>query len=128
MNIEPEKIDNYLNAYKKTLSLEGDFEINNGSEVRLVDIIEDKKASVQQKIEYESMKKEVVSLLNSLKDREQKVILLHFGLDGQEKQTLEEIGRIYGVTKECIRQTETRALNKLRNDSMSLNLLQTYVY
>ena len=74
------------------------------------------------------MKKEVVSLLNSLKDREQKVILLHFGLDGQEKQTLEEIGRIYGVTKECIRQTETRALNKLRNDSMSLNLLQTYVY
>ncbi len=128
MNIEPEKIDNYLNAYKKTLSLEGDFEINNGSEVRLVDIIEDKKASVQQKIEYESMKKEVVSLLNNLKDREQKVILLHFGLNGQEKQTLEEIGRIYGVTKECIRQTETRALNKLRNDSMSLNLLQTYVY
>ncbi|MBQ4123298.1 RNA polymerase sigma factor RpoD/SigA [bacterium] len=128
MNIEPEKIDNYLNAYKKTLSLEGDFEINNGSEVRLIDIIEDKKTSIQEKIEYDSMKKEVVSLLMNLKEREQNVILLHFGLDGKEKQTLEEIGKIYGVTKECIRQTEARALNKLRNEALSADLLSTYVY
>lgn len=128
MNIAPEKIDNYLNAYKKTLSLEGDFEIKNGSEVRLIDIIEDKKTSVQQRIEYDSMKKQIVSLLNNLKEREQNVILLHFGLDGKEKQTLEEIGKMYGVTKECIRQTEVRALNKLKNDSLSLDLLDTYIY
>ena len=56
------------------------------------------------------LKKEVVKLLNNLKDREQKVITLRFGLDVEEKQTLEEIGKIYGVTKECIRQTEIRAL------------------
>ena len=127
MNIEPEKIDNYLNAYKKTLSLEADYAVNNGSEVRLSDIIEDKRASVQGKIEYESMKKEVVSLLNTLKDREQNVIIMRFGLGESEKQTLEEIGKIYGVTKECIRQTEARALNKLRNVENTLSLFENYV-
>ena len=127
MNIEPEKIDNYLNAYKKTLSLEADYAMNNASEVKLADIIEDKRASVQGKIEYESMKKEVVSLLNTLKDREQKVIIMRFGLDEGEKQTLEEIGKIYGVTKECIRQTEARALNKLRNAENTLSLFENYV-
>ncbi|MBQ3641492.1 RNA polymerase subunit sigma, partial [bacterium] len=84
--------------------------------------------SVQAEIEYEAMKKDVVKLLTGLKDREQKVILFRFGLDGREKQTLEEIGKFYGVTKECIRQTESRALNKLRNNKQSLELLTSYVY
>ena len=127
MNMDASKINNYLNAYKKTLSLEGDFEMQNGSEVKLIDIIEDKKSSVQAEIEYESMKKDIVNLLNGLKEREQKVITLRFGLDGMQKQTLEEIGKIYGVTKECIRQTESRALNKLKNN-LSLSLLMDYVY
>ena len=127
MNMDESKINNYLNAYKKTLSLEGDFEMQNGSEVKLIDIIEDEKSSVQAEIEYESMKKDVVNLLNGLKEREQKVITLRFGLDGMQKQTLEEIGKLYGVTKECIRQTESRALNKLKNN-LSLNLLMDYVY
>lgn len=128
MNIEPEKINNYLNAYKKTLSLEGDFEVNNGSEVKLIDIIEDKNVSVQKEIEYESMKKEVVSMLNKLKDREQNVLIMRFGLCEKQKQTLEEIGKVFGVTKECIRQTEARALNKLKTDSFSINLLETYLH
>lgn len=127
MNMDADKIDNYLNAYKKTLSLEGDYEMQNGSEVKLIDIIEDKKSSVQADIEYESMKRDVVKMLNGLKDREQKVITMRFGLNGVEKQTLEEIGRLYGVTKECIRQTESRALNKLKNNN-SLSLLLDYVY
>ena len=116
MNIDSGKINNYLNAYKKSLSLEGDYELNNGSEVKLADIIEDEKSSVSKEIEYNSIKKEVVKLLSALKEREQKVITLRFGLLGGEKQTLEEIGRLYGVTKECIRQTEARALNKLKNN------------
>ncbi len=127
MNIESGKINNYLNAYKKTLSLEGDFEMQNGSEVKLIDIIEDERSSVVKEIEYSSLKKDIVSLLNNLKEREQKVITLRFGLNGSQKQTLEEIGKLYGVTKECIRQTEARALNKLKADSSSLNLLQAYI-
>ncbi len=126
MDISPEKIDNYLNAYKKTLSLDCDYEIDNGSEVKLIDIIEDKKYSAAEEVEYEALKKEIVSLLYSLKDREQKVITLRFGLDGNEKQTLEEIGKIYGVTKECIRQTESRALNKLRNNTLTLGIYEDF--
>lgn len=128
MNIDSGKINNYLNAYKKTLSLEGDFEMQNGSEVKLIDIIEDKRSSVSREIEMASLKKEIVSLLNNLKEREQKVITMRFGLDGSERQTLEEIGKLYGVTKECIRQTEARALNKLKNNNISLNLYEDYVY
>lgn len=127
MNIETDKINNYLNAYKQTLSLEADYEMQNGSEVKLVDIIEDKASSVTKEIEYEALKKDIVSMLNSLKDREQKVITMRFGLDGSERQTLEEIGKLYGVTKECIRQTEARALSKLKNSELSLNLYKNYV-
>lgn len=127
MDIEADKINNYLNAYKKTLSLEGDVEMKNGSEVQLSDIIEDKKTSLQNKIEYESFKEDVVNLIKNLKEREQKVILYRFGINNCEKQTLEEIGKFYGVTKECIRQTEARALNKLRNIETSKRLKECYL-
>lgn len=128
MNIDSGKINNYLNAYKKTLSLEGDFEMQNGSEVKLIDIIEDKNSTITNGIEQEALAKDITELLNNLKEREQKVITLRFGLEGHEKQTLEEIGKLYGVTKECIRQTEARALNKLKAKQISYELLQTYLY
>ena len=115
MNMDESKINNYLNAYKKTLSLEGDYEMQNGSEVKLIDIIEDEKTSVQAKIEYEAMKKDVVNLLNGLKEREQKVVILRFGLNETSKKTLDEIGKMFGITKECVRQTELRAIKKLRH-------------
>ncbi len=128
MNISTNKIDNFLNAYKKTLSLEGNYRMSNGSEVRLADIIEDKQCSIQSKIDYEAMKKDIKNLIvSSLKEREQKVITLRFGLNNGEKQTLEEIGRLYGVTKECIRQTEIRALNKLKNNDVSFSLFKNYI-
>ncbi len=128
MNVDSCKINNYLNAYRKTLSLEGDFEMQNGSEVKLIDIIEDKNSEVTKDIEQEAFAKDINELLNNLKEREQKVITLRFGLEGHEKQTLEEIGKLYGVTKECIRQTEARALNKLKSKQISYDLLQTYLY
>ena len=127
MNIEAFKINNYLNAYKKTLSLDSAFEVNNGSEVKLADIIEDKRINVQGNIEYEAMKKNINEIISKLKDREQKVILFRFGLNGKEKQTLEEIGMLYGVTKECIRQTEARALKKLKNLQESKMLAESYL-
>ena len=127
MNMDANKINNYLNANKKTLSLEGDYEMQNGSEVKLIDIIEDKRSSVAGNIEKENLKKDIVALLNGLKDREQKVIVLRFGLEGGDKYTLEEIGRYYGVTKECIRQTEARALNKLRKNENTLCLYNDYL-
>ena len=66
-------------------------------------------------IEFEELKREISNVVSTLKEREQTVIKMRFGLENFAKTTLEDIGKMFGVTKECIRQTEARALNKLRN-------------
>jgi len=116
MNIEPEKIDSYLSAYTTTVSIEGSFDANNGSELAVADVVADDKVSVEENIEYEELKREISNVVSTLKEREQTVIKMRFGLENFTKTTLEDIGKIFGVTKECIRQTEARALNKLRNN------------
>ncbi len=115
MNLEPEKIDTYLSAYTTAVSIEGCFESNNGSELNVADVLEDKKTNVEQDIEYEELKKDLSNVVSTLKEREQTVIKMRFGLENFAKTTLEDIGKLYGVTKECIRQTEMRALTKLKN-------------
>jgi RNA polymerase sigma factor (sigma-70 family) len=57
---------------------------------------------------------EIASWLDTLGSDEKKVILLRYGLDGQDPQTLEAVGKIFGVTRERIRQIEQKAINKLR--------------
>ena len=114
MNIEPEKIDTYLSAYISTVSIEGSFDANNGSELSVADVISDDRQRVEDYIEYEELKKEIANVVSTLKEREQTVIKMRFGLENLAKSTLEDIGKLFGVTKECIRQTEVRALNKLR--------------
>ena len=116
MDIEPEKIDTYLSAYTSTVSIEGSFDANNGSELSVADVVADEKTSVEENIEYEELKKEIANVVSTLKEREQTVIKMRFGLENFAKTTLEDIGKMFGVTKECIRQTEARALNKLRNN------------
>ena len=62
-----------------------------------------------------------------MKEREQEVVKLRYGLENDVKLTLEEIGNIYGVTKECIRQTELRALKKMRVSTIGQEVLTSYV-
>ena len=114
MNIEPNKIDTFLNAYNKSLSIEGEFELQNGKEVTMADVLVDEKASVSREVESESLKNDITFIVGKLKQREAEVVRMRFGLNDLKKYTLEEIGNIYGVTKECIRQTEKRAINKIR--------------
>ena len=116
MDIEPEKIDLFLSAYSSTVSIEGSFDGNNGSELSVADVIADESTSVEENIEFEELKKEISNVVSTLKEREQTVIKMRFGLENFAKTTLEDIGKLYGVTKECIRQTEMRALSKLRNN------------
>lgn len=115
MDIEPEKIDSYLSAYTSTVSIEGSFDANNGSELSVADVVADESESVEENIEYEELKKEIANIVSTLKEREQAVIKMRFGLENFAKTTLEDIGKMYGVTKECIRQTEARALGKLKS-------------
>lgn len=114
MNISADKIDTYLAAYSKSVSLEGGFENDNGKETSLADILADDKANVHSAVEYEGLKNDIEMVVSTLKEREQEVVKMRYGLGNMAKRTLEEIGNIYGVTKECIRQTELRALKKMK--------------
>ncbi len=119
MNIEPEKIDSFLSAYTSTVSIEGSYDGKDGSEMSVADVVADEKATVEENIEYEELKNDLRQVISVLKDREQTVIKMRFGLENFTKTTLEDIGKMFGVTKECIRQTEMRALNKLKANMAS---------
>lgn len=127
MNIPANKIDAFLNAYTKTISIESGIENNNGKEMNIADIIEDKKASATEDVEYEHLKSDILNVISTLKDREQAVVKMRYGIENDTKMTLEEIGNIYGVTKECIRQTELRALKKMRFSVLGQEILATYI-
>ena len=73
------------------------------------------------------MKNDIEMVVSTLKEREQEVVKMRYGLGDSTRYTLEEIGNLYGVTKECIRQTELRALKKLRTSSLGQELLSCYI-
>ncbi|MBO6088512.1 RNA polymerase sigma factor RpoD/SigA [bacterium] len=127
MNVDPCKIDTFLNAYSKTISLESGLENSDGKEMSVADIIEDEKASATEQAEFEDLQNDILNVVSTLKEREQEVVRMRYGLNNCEKMTLEEIGNIYGVTKECIRQTELRALKKMRFSVLGQEVLAGYV-
>ena len=67
-------------------------------------------------------KEQLESVLDTLTDREENVLRLRFGLDDGRTRTLEEVGKVFGVTRERIRQIEAKALRKLRHPSRSKQL------
>jgi len=114
MHIDENKLQEYINAFRQNTSLDEQLSSDNKKETSLMDIIADENATATAKAEYESLKKSLKEALNTLKDREQKVVILRFGLDDTEKKTLDEIGQMFGITKECVRQTELRAIKRLK--------------
>ena len=68
------------------------------------------------------LKEQLTEVLESLTDREEKVLRLRFGLDDGRARTLEEVGKEFNVTRERIRQIEAKALRKLRHPSRSKKL------
>ena len=127
MNISQDKIEQFLNAYTKTISIESGIENSNGKEMNVADIIEDEKASATQEVEFKDLQSDILNVISTLKEREQEVVKMRYGLNDNVKMTLEEIGNIYGVTKECIRQTELRALKKMRFSVLGQEVLAGYV-
>ncbi len=120
MNISTDKIDTFLSAYTKTISIESGLERADGKEINVADILADEHCNVSEKIEFEGLKTDIEMVVSTLKDREQEVVKMRYGLGDTTRHTLEEIGNIYGVTKECIRQTELRALKKMKLSGQDL--------
>ena len=89
----------------------------------LGDFIKDERTmSPEEYATVELLKEELASVLLTLTEREEKVLRLRFGLDDGQCRTLEEVGQIFGVTRERIRQIEAKALRKLRHPSRSRKL------
>lgn len=126
MNIAPDKIEMFLSAYTKTISIENGLEKNDGKELNVADILADDTTLISENIEFQALKKDLNNVIETtLKEREQEVVKMRYGLGDTERYTLEEIGNIYGVTKECIRQTELRALKKMKMSGA--DLLSCYI-
>ncbi|MBR1461460.1 RNA polymerase sigma factor RpoD/SigA, partial [bacterium] len=90
MNIAPDKIEMFLSAYTKTISIENGIEKNDGKELNVADILADESTLVSENIEYQSLKSDIDNVISTLKDREQEVVRMRFGLGDSERYTLEE--------------------------------------
>lgn len=89
----------------------------------LGDFIEDPDASApEDAAAYEMLREQMKDILDTLTEREESVLRLRFGLDDGRTRTLEEVGKVFGVTRERIRQIEAKALRKLRHPSRSKRL------
>lgn len=127
LNLKEEKLDTFLNAYTRALSIESGTQMTGNKELTLGEIIEDEKQNVEREVIDTELKKDIKNALECLKEKEKNVIVLRFGLEDKTRQTLEEIGDSYGVTKECIRQIEKKALNKIASSEFSKTNLRAYI-
>lgn len=119
-------LDSLDEMYENAVSEEKD--IFNKHEERIYRLFIEKLSvfdDIEDIIGEQEMRKTVNEVLNTLTDREQKVIRGRFGFDGGKEKTLEEVGADFGVTRERIRQIEVKALRKLRHSSC-MKRLQGY--
>jgi len=126
-HLSASKIENYLNAFNKSISIDTTYQLADGNEVCFSDFLEDSGYKVEKLSEDNDLSKDLNSVLHLLKVREEEVIRMRYGLDNISTKTLDEIGKMYGVTKECIRQTELRAIRKLQNICRKDGMLECYL-
>lgn len=118
MDLTPDKVREILKISQEPVSLETP--IGEEDDSHLGDFIEDQDVEApSDAAAYELLKEQLEDVLDTLTDREENVLRLRFGLDDGRTRTLEEVGKVFGVTRERIRQIEAKALRKLRHPSRS---------
>lgn len=121
MNIPVERVREILKISQEPVSLETP--IGEEEDSHLGDFIQDDNVPVpSDAAAFTLLKEQLVEVLGTLTEREQKVLRLRFGLDDGRARTLEEVGKEFNVTRERIRQIEAKALRKLRHPSRSRKL------
>ncbi|WP_029420799.1 RNA polymerase sigma factor RpoD [Alicyclobacillus macrosporangiidus] len=121
MDMSPEKVREIQKIAQEPVSLETP--IGEEDDSHLGDFIPDDDAlAPADAAAYELLKEQLEDVLDTLTEREENVLRLRFGLDDGRTRTLEEVGKVFGVTRERIRQIEAKALRKLRHPSRSKRL------
>ena len=121
MNMAVERVREILKISQEPVSLETP--IGEEEDSHLGDFIQDDNVPVPaDAAAFTLLKEQLVEVLSTLTEREQKVLRLRFGLDDGRARTLEEVGKEFSVTRERIRQIEAKALRKLRHPSRSRKL------
>jgi len=126
MGIEVEKVNYILKIKEDTVSIEAP--VGEEEDSRLADFIEDRDSvTPDEAATYQLLKENIADVLQLLTPREQKILRMRFGLDDGRAHTLEETGQEFGVTRERIRQIESKALQKLKKHRESKKL-KDYLY
>lgn len=118
LNLNPYEVSNTLKISGRHSSLDEPFQT--GEKNSLLDVIpSDQKPSPDTALLTESLKIEIERVLDTLTEREKKVIQLYFGIDREKPLTLEEIGEQFNLTRERVRQIKKKAIRRLRHKSRS---------
>ena len=114
MGIELDKVRHIMKISQETVSLE--MPVGEGDEDSVLgEFIEDEKTLISsQSSARRLLKDQIATILIDLTPREQRILKMRFGLDDNITHTLEEVGQVFGVTRERIRQIEAKALEKIR--------------
>ncbi len=118
MSIDVEKIRNIQKISQEVISLESP--VGEEEDTTLSEFIPDEKVlSPTHVVSHQILRDQIKEILNDLTERERKILELRFGLEDGVTHTLEEVGQVFGVTRERIRQIEAKALDKIRGHQKS---------
>ena len=121
MGIPVDKVRDILKIAQEPVSLE--MPIGEEEDSHLGDFIADDNAPApQDAASYSMLREQLLEVLHTLTPREENVLKLRFGLEDGRPKTLEEVGKVFNITRERIRQIEAKALRKLRHPSRSKRL------
>lgn len=121
--MEPEQVKELLAISRDLLSLDSTIRFDSSDSTTIGDIVEDGRYESPEEVAvYENMKDEIDEVMQTLTERERDVLAYRFGLNGKPSMSLKEVGDVFNLTKERIRQIEKKAIKRLQHPSRSARL------